>query len=204
MKELYSSETKMLSGAGLVLVLAFLAALTCFWAYCLITQPEGSDLYLPPYAAVLIFVLILALLALALFLKCKLRIFEDRIEITSIGTKTVKMSDIESCETIEVKAVRQFGGWGIRWLPNKIGYIIPEMDGVKIKCKDGKTVVICSDDPEKIIKIVSHQTRERRLRSANTFSFPETVCSASVPERRFLSETSLSGVLDLKHKPVRW
>lgn len=66
-----------------------------------------------------------------------------RIRLLPLYKKTIKAESIQDIKLVEVKALQQFGGWGIRW-NGKWGFILRGNSGIEIMLKNGSSFVISS------------------------------------------------------------
>jgi len=72
------------------------------------------------------------------------------IRINPFYKKRISLEDITKINHIEVNPVQQFGGWGIRWNGQKLGYIFEGNSGIEIYLKNGKSYVISSKKSEQL------------------------------------------------------
>lgn len=103
---------------------------------------------------VIVTVVLAAVVILALFLKMKVTVTDDEIRIKTILTRVIRRSEIESLEIRDkIYAVREYGGWGIRWWVRGIGYIAPGNNGgVEVHTAEGKHgIMISSKDPQALL-----------------------------------------------------
>ena len=78
------------------------------------------------------------------------RIADDALRVQfglGLPRRTVPLADLES---VEVTRTRFFDGWGVRrtrrgWLYNVSGF-----DAVLLRRKDGKALLVCTDEPAKL------------------------------------------------------
>ncbi len=153
-KSLYHTENYLLKGAAKVIVTIILIALESIFIASLIIEGKWE----PPVVicAIIITALLVALIYTALFIKFKVDVLEDRIQIKTFGKFIIEKNDVEKCEIISVKAIREFGGWGLRSGIKKRGYIVPGMDAVKITLKDGRNVTICSENTNEMLTAIQN------------------------------------------------
>ncbi len=94
----------------------------------------------------------------ALFLRMDVTVTEQGIRIKTVGTRCIPKENIESIEVRDrIRAMRDYGGWGIRLWLRGVGYIAPGNDGgVEIRIAGRKTgILISSRDPDSLFKAVS-------------------------------------------------
>lgn len=105
------------------------------------------------YAFIVTSAISVSIILLALFLTLTVTVTETEITIRTLGTKRIQKSDIDRVVLIDqVHAVRDYGGWGIRyWFKGK-GYTIPGNKGaVEIHIKGAKFgTLITSMRPEEL------------------------------------------------------
>lgn len=63
-------------------------------------------------------------------------------------------SEIERYELRTYKPLREFGGWGIRWVPGKIAYNVRGNQGVWIERTNGRSVLVGSQHGEDLIRAI--------------------------------------------------
>ncbi len=69
--------------------------------------------------------------------------------------RTLPFSDIRSIQALEVHAVRDFMGWGLRsGSDGSIGYISNSKEGVRIVTKGGRTYSVTCHRPEELVRVV--------------------------------------------------
>lgn len=67
----------------------------------------------------------------------------------------ISWSEIEHYESKQYSPLREFGGWGIRWVPGKIAYNVSGSQGIWIERKNGRSILIGSQRTEEFVKAVS-------------------------------------------------
>ncbi|WEL19640.1 hypothetical protein [Candidatus Nanohalococcus occultus] len=86
------------------------------------------------------------------------RIDEDEISIRlfpfHISSRTLSYDEIEDLSVERYSPLREFGGWGLRWRPGKRAYNVSGNQGLRIKKKDGKEIVIGTQRPEELEQVV--------------------------------------------------
>lgn len=105
------------------------------------------------YSWIIASTIAIMIILLAIFLTLTVTVTETEITIKTLGTKRIQRSDIDKVTLIDqVHAVRDYGGWGIRyWFKGK-GYTIPGNKGaVEILIKGAKFgTLITSMRPEEL------------------------------------------------------
>ena len=162
---LYHETQRMLQPAGaaavtlLMLVIEILAILSYRGA---IDLGRGMD----PVGLCVVTAVVVVVDMLALFLRMDVTVTEQEIRIKTVWTRRIPKDDIESVEVRDrIRAVREYGGWGIRLWFRGIGYIAPGNDGgVEVRIVGRKTgILISSRDPDALHRAVSMLLR-RSLR----------------------------------------
>ncbi len=68
----------------------------------------------------------------------------------------IDYADISECYVREFSPVLDFGGWGIRYTLTKgKAYILKGKTGLQIVLKNGKKILISSDDPQELVNAMS-------------------------------------------------
>jgi hypothetical protein len=100
--------------------------------------------------------ILLAIAEVILFSKFKMtsEVCSDMIRVKFtylfLRWKEIKFDEIESYEINKYSPIREYGGWGIRYSPlmKKKAYNISGNMGIKLKLKDGWTLLIGTQRPE--------------------------------------------------------
>lgn len=136
----------------IVIALLIVGEATLVWSF---TLAENAVPW-PVFAIVTVVFVFLGYVVL--FLKTTVRITEDKIFIKTIPVRTINKDEIEKCEIVDIKALRQFGGWGIRYTWNRIGYIsYGNKKGVMLHINGKRDVVISSSKPEELANAINHR-----------------------------------------------
>jgi hypothetical protein len=99
---------------------------------------------------------VMNLLAFVAFSRLETRVEEDYVSIKFFpfhrDSRKIHVDEIEEFGAEEYSPVKEFGGWGLRWIPfrGKIAYNVSGDEGVRITKKDGKEVMIGSQKPEEL------------------------------------------------------
>lgn len=73
-----------------------------------------------------------------------------------LGFQKIDYADISECYAREFKPVQDFGGWGIRYTLTKgKAYILKGKTGLQIVLKNGKKILISSDEPQELVNAMS-------------------------------------------------
>ena len=108
-----------------------------------------SDQSTPDWIAWLIMIFIgIGLPALFVTLRMRVHVQHDRVVIRyrPIWTRTVMLQEVLRCEARTYRPILHYGGWGIRYSSRwkGWGYSVSGKEGVFLELKDGKTVMIGS------------------------------------------------------------
>lgn len=57
-------------------------------------------------------------------------------------------SDIRHVETVHVEPVGDFGGWGLRWRPDRFGVITRTGEAIAVRRRSGRRFVVTVDDAD--------------------------------------------------------
>jgi len=68
--------------------------------------------------------------------------------------RRIPWSEIERYESTRYRPLREFGGWGIRWVPGKLAYNVSGNRGVWIERMDGRTILIGSQRAEEFARAI--------------------------------------------------
>ena len=77
--------------------------------------------------------------------------------------RRIPFKDIESCEAVTYRPIRDYGGWGIRWRPKR-GWIynVSGNRGVRLKFKNGKQLMIGSQRADELAQAIQAGLARRR------------------------------------------
>ncbi|MFD5600317.1 hypothetical protein ACFWHR_09685 [Leucobacter sp. NPDC058333] len=98
-----------------------------------------------------------------------LGIFRVRADATGIEVRSklgwpvfaVPASDIKSVTAAQISPLGEFGGWGLRWMPDRFGVVLRSGDGIVIQRRDGRVFAVTVDDAETgaaVLAAASHQS----------------------------------------------
>ncbi|HEY9716777.1 MAG TPA: hypothetical protein V6C69_04890 [Trichormus sp.] len=107
----------------------------------------------------------LGVLALAgtTFRSLTIEVDTDRVRLLfgdGLLEKDVKLADVESVKQTRTNA---WQGWGVHWIGNGWLYNVYGLAAVELKLKDGKVVVIGTDEPTELTEAINEQLRNRRF-----------------------------------------
>ena len=99
-------------------------------------------------------------------MRLEVTVYPGRIEYRffpfQIKNRSVPLERIASYEGIEVRPIRDFGGFGIRRRKGEWGYIADGGGGVRLRLKDGSSLVFSSADPSAFLLALDSATGGRR------------------------------------------
>ncbi len=64
--------------------------------------------------------------------------------------RMIPFAEIERCEAVDYKPLRQYGGWGVRGLGSNRAYNVSGSHGVRLHLRNGDVVVIGSQRPQEL------------------------------------------------------
>lgn len=80
---------------------------------------------------------------------------EVRVKLWPFGSRTVRAGEIESCEPVTYRPLRDYGGRGWRWTPwAGTAYTMHGKHGVRIKLRNGKTFLIGSQRADALAVVI--------------------------------------------------
>jgi hypothetical protein len=106
-------------------------------------------------AAVIIAVAMLPSI-LGFLLRLETRVEEGvlTVRLLPFGPRRIALSDISRAEVRTYRPIREYGGWGIRWSRAGMAYNARGDRGVQLELKDGRRVLIGSQEPERLLAAV--------------------------------------------------
>lgn len=75
----------------------------------------------------------------------------DRVTIRfrPFTVRTIDLAEVTSAEAVTYRPVRDYGGWGVKgWTRRKVAYNVSGNRGVLLTLRDGRTVLLGSQQPE--------------------------------------------------------
>ncbi len=147
---------------GLVIAIA-LVAWIMFYRQIIQGTPVGNN---PAPDSLLWAIWILVGLALPLLIfmfRMTTRIWPNHIEIkmTILGRRLMALAEIKECSVRQYRPIREYGGWGIRWSPSRgMAYSVSGNKGVQLELKNGKKILIGSQEPENLAGAIAEARRK--------------------------------------------
>jgi hypothetical protein len=68
--------------------------------------------------------------------------------------RRISWAEIKHYESAEYRPLREFGGWGIRWVPGKIAYNVSGNQGIWIERTSGRGVLVGSQRTEEFVRAI--------------------------------------------------
>lgn len=129
-----------------VWAITIVGTVTLVWASTiamwLLGGPDGLVVGL---AALGVGLLVLTATAIAF----RVRVDHDGLTVTSVlglPRFRIPLADIRGVEAIEVNAVGDFGGWGLRWAPGRFGVVTRTGEGIQVHRRSGRRFVVTVGD----------------------------------------------------------
>ncbi|MCC7421529.1 MAG: hypothetical protein IT428_14690 [Planctomycetaceae bacterium] len=76
------------------------------------------------------------------------------VRLTPFRPRRIALSDVVRAEVRTYHPIREYGGWGIRWGRGGMAYNARGNQGVQLELKDGRRVLIGSQEPERLLAAV--------------------------------------------------
>lgn len=76
------------------------------------------------------------------------------VRLTPFRPRRIALSDVVRAEVRTYHPIREYGGWGIRWGRGGMAYNARGNQGVQLELKDGRCVLIGSQEPERLLAAV--------------------------------------------------
>jgi hypothetical protein len=74
--------------------------------------------------------------------------------------RKIAFDDLVHCEQITFHAIREYGGWGIRWRPKGKAYIMSGNQGVQFEIKNGKKILIGTHQIDAFWRLIPERVRQ--------------------------------------------
>lgn len=93
---------------------------------------------------------------LGFLLRLETRVEKDMLSVrlTPFGPRRIALGDVVRAEVRTYHPLREYGGWGIRWGRDGMAYNARGNRGVQLELKDGRRVLIGSQEPERLLAAV--------------------------------------------------
>ena len=126
-----------------ILLASFAGALVSVWPLL------GTDSF---WVVALPLLIILALLAAMASFTLTTHIYHDRIEVgfTRFFTRTIRKEDIAEAAVRRYSPIGEYGGWGWRHGRNGTAYNVMGNDGLQLKLRNGKRLLIGTQRAEEL------------------------------------------------------
>ena len=149
------------------IIILGIAALMWYSAFTQIIQRRPFGENPAPNSLLIIFWILFGIGLPALLLSARLitEVRMDGIYIRffpfHLSYKKIAFQDLQSFEVRTYNALREYGGWGIRYGPQGKAYNVGGNRGVQLVLTDGKRILIGSQRPEELAEALSLALRER-------------------------------------------
>ena len=99
-------------------------------------------------------VMLFPILMTAMFMRLDVEVRADHL-LVSFGLvhlvrKRILYADMESVRPVTYSAIREFGGWGVRWRGRRTAWTIRGNEAVRITLRSGKEVYVGSQFPQRL------------------------------------------------------
>ena len=118
----------------------------------------------PGPAAILLLVFGIGFPALLQIARLTVEVHPDHLFINWHPLRTLRLyyRDIVEVRSVSFRPIRDWGGWGVRWVPGKgVAYTMSGSRGVEMKLKSGKVVVVGSQKAEQLEQVIAAQVHGR-------------------------------------------
>ena len=99
-------------------------------------------------------VMLLVLALTAAFMRLDVEVRADHIFIAfgpvHLIRKRIHLSEIESVRGLTYRPLVEFGGWGIRWRPNRTAWTIRGNQAAAVTLKGGRQIYVGSEHPQRL------------------------------------------------------
>lgn len=164
---LYSESQPFRQVVAWILLLAFVAFLW-YAIYHQIIQGEPFGTSLPPDVLLIFIWLIFGILLPIAFLKSRLSISIDRHNLSyrffplHLNVHNIPVRQIQNIESVRIRPILEFGGWGIRYGLKGKGYIMGGKKGIKVSFYSGRPVYFTAEKPEGFIEAFQRVKQSNR------------------------------------------
>jgi hypothetical protein len=145
-----------------VFVLVYVVAIGSWGSY--LASIMGWTNMEPGPAAILLLIFGIFFPAFLRMARLTVEVRSDHLYVNWHPLKTLRLyyRDIEEVRAVTYRPLRDWGGWGIRWVPGKgMAYSMSLSRGVEIKLKTGRIIVVGSQRPEELEQAIGTQVYAR-------------------------------------------
>lgn len=100
---------------------------------------------------ILALVTVILIATIATTVSFHVRVDERGLMVTSalgVPRWLIPLTDIESAAAVTVSPLAEFGGWGIRLVPGRLGIVLRTGPAIEVRRRGGKTFVVTVEDAE--------------------------------------------------------
>ena len=132
----------------IVLMVAAILSTIFFGVFCIVQIGLGKsigDHPAPDALLIIFFAGSVASIFLAWYQKLVLIITEDEIQISFgilTSSRVIKISDVENIFTRKYNAMKEFWGWGVRFMNNTTCFTVSGSDAIEIELKSGEKLLV--------------------------------------------------------------
>ncbi len=163
MSNIYYKEVQKVTNRWIWLLLTTVSVVFIygFVEQLILKQPFGTNLT-PDWLLVVMGLLPLCMLYLIYLIKFCFQIDEDGVKYRFYpfhsSEKLIKWDEIAAIYVRKYKPTLEYGGWGIRTFSFKknIAYNISGNNGLQIELKNGKKILLGTENPEELEKLILH------------------------------------------------
>ncbi|TVX93246.1 DUF6141 family protein [Paenibacillus agilis] len=94
-----------------------------------------------------------------IFMKASIIVTSDEIKLSLLPLyrKRIHFEDIKEVQLVGIKAIEQFGGWGIRANKQKKGFVVAGNEGIELILYRGKPIVIATQRGIDLFNIINNR-----------------------------------------------
>ena len=94
----------------------------------------------------------LVVVALILYVRLLVRVTDTHVFVhyRPLSRRTIPLSEIVSCEACRYRPIWEYGGWGLRLGRNNWAYTVSGREGVQLRFKQGRGLLIGSKMPREL------------------------------------------------------
>jgi hypothetical protein len=135
------------------------------------SDPLPEKEVIPPFAIVILIAVPVLAVLLFLMMRLETRIDETGVAIRFIpfhfSPKKFRWDEISKVYVRKYKPVIEYGGWGIRYKPFKksIAYNVSGKQGLQLELKNGKKILVGTQNPEEVNRVIVKLREKNILRS---------------------------------------
>ena len=162
MPRIFYSEQQRFNQSFTLLIIVPVLAITSYQIFEIVADNTRTITNEELIGLIIAFVLTIGVGLLLYNMRLMVQIDDEKIHVRfrPFVNRTIYWTDVEQAYIIRYKPIMDYGGWGIRRRFGKIAYSVAGKDGLQLKLKDGKQILIGTQKPEEVKLLLKKRLEE--------------------------------------------